>query len=50
MRNVLDKSGRENKNTFYVQHLFSESSAVYEIMAKNMVGTEGPQTRLQYGA
>ena len=38
MRNVADKSGRENQNKFYVQHPFPENRAVYEIMCKNMVG------------
>jgi hypothetical protein len=43
MRNVLDKSCIENKNTFYIQHLFLENHAVYQIMSKNMVEPEGPQ-------
>jgi hypothetical protein len=46
MRNILDKSSRENQNTFYVQNFFSENRAVYEIMSKN----EGPQMTAQYGA
>ena len=29
---------------------FSEDRAVYEIMSKNMVETEGPQMTSQYGA
>jgi hypothetical protein len=29
------------KHTFYVQQLFSENRAVYEIMSKNMVEPEG---------
>jgi hypothetical protein len=37
MRNVSDKSYRENENTFYVQKLFPENRAVYELMWKNMV-------------
>jgi hypothetical protein len=30
--------------------LFSEYSAVYEIMSKNMMESEGPQMTSQYGA
>jgi hypothetical protein len=41
MRNVLDKSRRENENTFYVKQLFSENRTVYEIMSKYIVETEG---------
>ena len=29
MRNVSDKSCRENQNTFYAQTIFSKSRAVY---------------------
>jgi hypothetical protein len=29
---------------------FSENHAVYEIMSKNVVQTEGPQMTSQYGA
>jgi hypothetical protein len=34
MKNVLDESCRENKNTLYIQYLFLEKkkSAVYEII------------------
>ena len=50
MRNVLDKSCRENQNThFMFNNFFSENRAVYEIMSKNME-PEGPQMRSQYGA
>jgi len=38
MRNVSDKSCRENKDThFTLNNFFSENSAVCEIMWKNMV-------------
>jgi hypothetical protein len=38
MRNVSDKSSRENQNTqFTFSTFFFESSAVYEIMWKNVV-------------
>jgi hypothetical protein len=42
MKNVLDKNCRENQNTFYVQELFPENSAVYKIIPENVVETEGP--------
>jgi hypothetical protein len=42
MRNVSDKSCRENQNTnFIFSNFFSENRAVYEIMWKNMVESEG---------
>ena len=37
MRNVSHKSCRENEITFYVQSLFSDQLAVYQITWKNMV-------------
>ena len=38
MRNISDKSCRENQNTFYVQLLFfPENGAFCEIMWKNIV-------------
>jgi hypothetical protein len=40
MRNFSDKSCRENKNTFYVEKLFSGNHAVYDIMSKNVVEPE----------
>jgi hypothetical protein len=53
MRNISDKIFRENQNTFYVQWLFSENRAVYEIKSKIMVESERPQMTemtTQYGA
>ena len=51
MRNVLDKSCRENQNTHFIfNKLFFENRAVYEIMSKNVVQLEGPQMTSQYGA
>jgi hypothetical protein len=54
MRNVLDKSCRENQNThFTFSSLFFfpfENLAVYETMSKNLVEPEGPQMTSQYGA
>jgi hypothetical protein len=38
MRNVLNKSCRENQNTHFIFITF-----FYEIMSKNMVEPEGPQ-------
>jgi hypothetical protein len=44
MRNVSDKSCRENQNTFCVQLLFFfENRAVYVIMWKNIVERGRPQ-------
>ena len=40
MRNISDKSCRENQNTLCVQHLFFLSRAFYKIMWKNMVVPE----------
>jgi hypothetical protein len=48
MGKVLGKSCRENQNTHFV--FINESSAVYEIMSKNVVQPEGPQMTSQYGA
>jgi len=40
MRNISDKTCRENQNTFYVQCIFSRKSCVYEIMWKNEVACQ----------
>jgi hypothetical protein len=39
MKNVSDKSCRENQNTYYVQwlFLFSKNRVVYKITSKNMM-------------
>jgi hypothetical protein len=51
MRNVLDKSCRENQTThFMFSNFYSENLTVYEIKSNNMVETEGPQMTPQYGA
>jgi hypothetical protein len=51
MRNVVDESRREYQSTHSVfNNSFSENRAVYEIMSKNVVDTEGPQMTSQYGA
>jgi len=42
MRNVSDRSCRENKNTFYVKFFFFEIPANYEIMWKNFVELDWP--------
>jgi hypothetical protein len=49
MRNVLH-SCRVNQNTFYVQRVFSENRAVYEIMSKNAMEPDRLQVTSQYGA
>ena len=45
MKNVLDKSCRENHNTHFTfnNFFFFENFAVYEIMLKNLVEFERPQ-------
>ena len=43
MRNGLDKSSRENQNTFHAQWLFAANRFLYEIMSKNLVDRERPQ-------
>jgi hypothetical protein len=44
MRNVSDKSCKENQNTYSVfSNFLSENCAVYEIMWKNMVDADRPQ-------
>jgi hypothetical protein len=45
MRNVSDKSCRENQNTHFVfsKFFFFENSAVYEIMCENIVQPGRPQ-------
>jgi hypothetical protein len=49
MRNVLDKSVRENKNTpFMFSNFFSKNLVVHEIMWKNMVQPDRPQMTVQY--
>jgi hypothetical protein len=45
MTNASNKSCRENQNTqFLFSYFFSENRAVYELMSKNMLKPEGPQT------
>ena len=45
MRKVLNNSCRENQNTHFIfSDFFSEIRAVYEIMSKNMVEPDRPQT------
>jgi hypothetical protein len=44
MRNISNKSCRENQNThFMFSNLFSENRATYEITLKNIVEPEMPQ-------
>jgi hypothetical protein len=49
MRNVSDKSVRENKNTpSMFSNFFFENLVVHEIMWKNMVQPDRPQMTIQY--
>jgi hypothetical protein len=50
MRNVLNKSCRENQSIHFVFSNFFDNFPVYELMSKNMVEPEGPQMSSQYGA
>jgi hypothetical protein len=51
MRNVPNKSCRENQNTHFIfSNFFPENRVIYEIMSKNMVEPEGLQMTSQYGA
>jgi hypothetical protein len=52
MRNVSDKSSRENKTRILFSiSFFPENRGVYEIMwKKNMAEPERPQMTIQYGA
>jgi hypothetical protein len=45
MKNISDKTCRENKNTDFVFNnaFFFENRALYEIMWKNMVHSDEPQ-------
>jgi hypothetical protein len=47
MRNVSDKSCKENQNTNFTFYNFSENRAVYEIMWKNVVEPDRPQTTIR---
>jgi hypothetical protein len=48
MRNVSDKGSREKpKHTFYVEHIFNEYHAVYEIMRKNMAQPDKPRPQME---
>jgi hypothetical protein len=50
MRNVSDKSCRENKNTHLMfNNFFFLNRAVYEIMWKNIVERDRPQVKIQHG-
>jgi hypothetical protein len=48
MRNVSNKSCRENYNTHFVfRKFFPENRAIYEIISKNLVEPERPQMAIQ---
>jgi len=46
IRNVSDKSYRENRNTRLCSVTFPENRTVYEILWKNMVEPDRPQTTI----
>jgi len=47
MKNVSDRSRRENWNTYFIIHkFFFENRAVYEIMWKNIVEAIRPHTTI----
>jgi len=47
MRNVSDKSCRENQNTHFISNnFFFENHVVSEIMWKNSVEPDGPQSTI----
>jgi hypothetical protein len=51
MRNVLDKSCRENQNTHFVfNNCIPKIVPFYEIMWKNMIQPDRPHMTIQYGA
>jgi hypothetical protein len=51
MRNVSDKSCRENQSTHFVfNRFFLENLCVYEVMWENMVEPDILQMTIQYGA
>jgi hypothetical protein len=49
MRNVIDKTCRENKHTFYIHTHFSKI-VPFMRLSKNVVEPQGLQTTSQYGA
>ena len=52
MRNVSDKSRKENQNTHFVLNngfFFSENHSVFEIMWNNMVQPEKPRITIYEG-
>jgi hypothetical protein len=49
MRNVLDKSCKENQTRILCSIMFFKNRAVYEMMSMNVVEPEGPQMTSQYG-
>jgi hypothetical protein len=51
MTNVSDKRGRENQSTTFISNnFFSETSAVGEIMWKNMLNPDRPQMTIECAA
>jgi len=51
MRNVWDKSCKENQNThFMFNSIFYDIRVVYQKMCKNIVESNRPQVTILYGA
>ena len=52
MRNISDESYRENQNEYFMIYnfFFAENRAVDEILWKNTVEPDRPQTIINYGA
>ena len=46
--NILDKSCRENKNTYFIFSIFSENRVVYEITGEDTVEPDRPQLTTCY--
>jgi hypothetical protein len=47
MRNVSDKSGRENQNiNFMLSNFFPKNCAIYEIILKSIVEPDRPQMKM----
>jgi len=46
MRNVSNERCTENQNTFFVQQLFFENRALYEIMWKNIAEPGRPEMKI----
>ena len=50
MRNISHEVCRGNQNAFHLQQSFDENRAVYQIIWKNTVGSNKPQSTIKCGA